>query len=274
MFQRGIIEKHLPQNPVSRIAHYTKIGTLCRLFTRGWNCAWATPVQFLNDRQELALGLSVLKEAIPVGYKGRVKLLTALDNLSQFNGDLQTDAFQMSFSGNPDELGQWRGYGQNGNGCSIVTRVADVHNAAQVAGWVIYDSEQQRVFAENIIKKIEKSAFNEIDLQRVLVASASFIKHEGFRSEQEYRLLRFAKKTEVFFREVGNRIVPSLDCLGSVNKHLMVEKVIVGPGWELGSRPSSEQRTHYVVQGLRRLLDSVKLENAEIGVSRIPYDPR
>ena len=274
MFRRDIIEKYLPENPQKDVAHYTRLGSLCYLFKQGWNCAWATPVQFLNDRQELALGLSVLRKSIPLNVKGKIKLLTALDNLSQFYGDLQTDAFQLSFSGNPDELGQWRGYGHNGNGCSIVTSVPDVHNAAQVAGWVIYDPHQQEVFAKNVLERIASYAVNEIDLQRILVACASFIKHEGFKSGQEYRLLRFAKTTDVFFREVGSRIVPSLDCLGAVKKHLSVEKIIIGPGWELGARPNSEQRAHYVVQGLRRLLDSVDLKETEIGVSRIPYDPR
>ena len=47
------------------VAHYTRIGTLGYFIPEGasgWASAWATPVQFLNDRMELSLGLEVLRD--------------------------------------------------------------------------------------------------------------------------------------------------------------------------------------------------------------------
>jgi hypothetical protein len=46
------------------LAHYTRIGTLGYFLEKkeaAWTSAWATPVQFLNDRKELDLGLEILR---------------------------------------------------------------------------------------------------------------------------------------------------------------------------------------------------------------------
>lgn len=106
----------------------------------GWSSAWATPIQFLNDRLELVLGLNtimrVLRARTPEQDIDKTVVLI-LTSLLEDTGQTETDAFQMSFSGNVDDLGQWRGYGSNGLGCSVVTASDSVWEVSDVAGWVI-----------------------------------------------------------------------------------------------------------------------------------------
>jgi hypothetical protein len=70
---------------------------------------------------ELTLGLEVLNEVAKRSLRAVHRIRQVIGYLLATAGRMETDAFQMSFSGNPDELGQWRGYAANGMGCSIVT---------------------------------------------------------------------------------------------------------------------------------------------------------
>ncbi|HEV2473993.1 MAG TPA: hypothetical protein VGS41_15055 [Chthonomonadales bacterium] len=101
MFDRSINEDALPKVAESDVAHYTRIGTLGQFLSRtsdppGWTSAWATPVQFLNDRQELILGLNTLLEVgeMPPRSSGLVR--GTLDRLLTTGGSPELDAYQMS----------------------------------------------------------------------------------------------------------------------------------------------------------------------------------
>lgn len=186
-------------------------------------------------------------------------------------GRLSTDAFQMSFSGDPDELGQWRGYASNGMGCSVVTDAIAVKNVADVAGWVIYKERDQRAFAYKVLAKLRK----ERDLsfiQQVLVAAASYMKHPGFESEKEFRLLQFPASSQVEFKETANRLVPFFDFLGGV-RALPISQIFVGPGWQLRRLKPEEFGRNHVVEGIRRLLEARSMI-VDVLPSEIPYDPQ
>ncbi len=111
MFLRNIIEDNLPAITDGEVAHYAKIGSLCHLLPRedaGWSSAWVTPVQILNDRMELKLGSEVLYKVANMQFPlVRAKIKDTLEFLRVTRGKLETNAFQMRFSGNPDELRQW-----------------------------------------------------------------------------------------------------------------------------------------------------------------------
>lgn len=193
MLDRRVVEDALRPVVSKAVAHYTRIGTLCHFIpagSAGWASAWATPVQFLNDRMELSLGLDVLSAEAKQSGTVTQTVLDSLQELLTSAGRVETDAFQMSFSGNPDDLGQWRGYAANGMGCSVVTDALAVKGAADVAGWVIYDPQAQAVFARKVLDRLRAQTDPDV-IQQVLVAAASFMKHKGFRPEQEFRLLKF-----------------------------------------------------------------------------------
>lgn len=87
MLDRTIIEDALLLIVSSQVAHYTRIGTLIHFIGRGvpgWVSARATPVQFLNDRMELSLGLEVLRDVAsrkPRSGAKSVMLLTIFKRL-------------------------------------------------------------------------------------------------------------------------------------------------------------------------------------------------
>jgi len=178
----------------------------------------------------------------------------------------------MSFSGNPDELGQWRGYGSNGLGCCVVTEVDEIWKAADLAGWIVYDPKKQSAFAYKILQALRKQTDDDV-IEQVLVTAASFMKHEGFSPEMEYRLLKFPSLDKIKFRESGDRLVPFVDYLEG-ERPLPISRVIIGPGWQLANLSSTELSRHHVVQGIQRLLTARKLHSTAIFASRIPYDPR
>jgi hypothetical protein len=100
------------------------------------------------------------------------------------------------------------------------------------------------------------------------------MKHEGFQPEEEYRLLALEQRGKVEFRESGQRVVPFLDVLlVPTPQSLHVERVIVGPGWQIASLPGTQQANHHVTLGIRKLLSARKC-NLDVRPSSIPYDPR
>lgn len=295
LFDRAMIEGALPTGLIGPVAHYTKIGTLCHFISDnppGWGSAWATPVQFLNDRKELSLGLEILSRVANQRPRSGLIVRAIIEELLTTFGDPNTDAFQMSFSGNPDELGQWRGYAANGMGCSVVTDQNRVRQVADVAGWVLYDTRKQIAFAKKVLVELQNEIDNyvtpqnemknDIMLQKdtkkvliaqVLAASACYMKHEGFRPEMEFRLLKFPDSIAAEFRESGDRLVPYIDYLKGASS-LPVEKILIGPGWQLSDCSPAEFQRNHVVQGVKRLLTARGLHNTEIVSSRIPYDPK
>lgn len=273
---RTIIEDALLPVKATPVAHYTRIGTLVHFFPSGsktWASAWATPVQFLNDRKELSLGLEVLQRIAGQAPRAARKTRDIIDNVLSSFGSLETDAFQMSFSGNPDELGQWRGYGANGMGCAVVTNARSVKAVADVAGWIIYEPKRQAKFASKVLNGLQHESDPDL-IEKTVIAAACYMKDEGFAPEQEFRLLRFPKLVDIQFRESGNRIVPFVDFLKDVKKTLPVQRVIIGPGWQLSGLKAAELSRNHVVQGIHRLLSARTMYGTEIKSSKIPYDPR
>ncbi len=273
MIDRALIESALPLRDQVEVAHYTRLGTLAGMLrsSGGWTSAWATPVQFLNDRKELTLGLEAL-DVIAAEDTDRSSLIRhQLDELIASSGSPESDAYQMSFSGNPDELGQWRGYAANGYGCAVVTSVTSLNSVAAVSGWVIYDREEQKLFARRVIEGVSHLS-DELELARTLVAAASFMKHPGFAPEAEYRLLCFPCEDEIRFRESGNRLVPYFDFLGDTSP-LPVSRIVIGPGWQLATLSPEDQARHHVPQALYRLLSARGLRDTGVESSALPYDP-
>ncbi len=177
----------------------------------------------------------------------------------------------MSFSGNTDELGQCRGYAANGMGCSVVTDAMAVKNVADVAGWVIYDANDQSAFAFNVLSRLRGIADTDM-IEQALVAAASYMKHPGFQPEREFRLLKFPAAADVEFRESGNRLVPYVDFLKS-SVPLPINRIIIGPGWQLSTLKTPEWSRNHIVQGIDRLLIARGLHATKIESSQIPYDP-
>ena len=287
-FDRKRIEAHLPEltedgKAIEEIAHYSRLETLLHVIRPGGiGSFWATGLRYLNDRQELLHGLSVFRASSPSNT-----ISQALDQLEE-----APDVYQVSFSGAPDELGQWRGYANNGIGCSIAVERKGVYAAASVAGWVIYDEKKQRAFAKKVLKALSgPNAVKDPDLLgNYLLAAAAFMKDEGFSPEKEYRLLVIPGSGESYHsRPMGDRIAPYVDVFEPLIPHpgkavpdsartfpstITVNRILLGPGWQLSGLDKGALAQHHVARGVARHLEKFGLDTVDVVSSRIPYDPR
>jgi len=275
LVQRSDVEVSLPSAGIKTVAHYTKISNLIHFLPPGsksWSSLYSSPVQLLNDRQELSLGLQTLSQVANHNPRSSAAVRNVIANFMDQGNDADIDVYQTSFSGVPDDLGQWRGYGDNGMGCSVETNVSELHALADISGWVIYEPNKQRAFAFKVLQSL-RSVRNDYDrISRTLLAAASFIKHVGFQSEHEYRIITFPSKSSKQFRQSGQRIVPYVDVLSG--NPIGITKILIGPGWQLANLSRNELARHHVVTGISRLLEASNLLIDIIEPSKIPYDPR
>lgn len=220
---------------------------------------------------ELRFGLEVLAESAKRLNSGMDVVSVIADLL--YLGNFEDDAFQASFSAIHDDLGQWRGYADDGLGCSVVCPRSDLDSVGDVSGFVMYMPNDQHSFAESVLQSLH-SVKTEAELRRVLVAASCFMKHPGFASEREYRIIAFPDSQLVDFRESRGRLVPYCDLLSPMNRCLNLVRVIVGPGWQLAGLPTNQYVKHHVVLSIRRLAELRGIANLPIEPSSIPYDPR
>lgn len=136
-------------------------------------------------------------------------------------------------------------------GCCLVTNTQEVSRVADVAGWVLYNQNEQESFVRQLLNELRL----EVDsgtIGQTLVAAASFMEHEGFSPEKEFRLLKFPEASEVSFRETSDQLVPYIDSLKRNNlpPPPSVQKILIGPGWQLSKLSSNDFTRHHVVQGM------------------------
>jgi hypothetical protein len=222
---------------------------------------------------ELSRGLEVLELIASRLTPIPGKLLVAVKQLTSTGGQLGNDAFQMSFSRSHNELGQWRGYVANGLGCSVVTEVSDLTRVADVAGCVVYDPTHQEKFAEAVLRDLAPETDADT-IAKTLVAAACFMKHDGFQVEDEFRVVVFPEPHHVQFREAGDRMIPFVDFLKISKESLPINRVIIGPGWQLSRLSPPEFALNHVVQSVARLFEARGAPVPVIHPSSIPYDPK
>lgn len=288
------LNTHLGKKVSRDVAHYTPLSNLPNLFgvsnraqtitqdgegnrtsvNLGLCSLWATPVQFLNDRDELALGLKILLDSCESGDSDARDLI---EGFLPTPGDISTDVFQVSFSGKPDDLGQWRGYGDDGHGCSIVVDSDQLEQLGNAANWVIYDEADQKEFARKVLQGLRdrSSRADKPFVLQVLLAAACFMKNEAFSVEEEFRVIRFCSLSEARVPAVGKRLAPYVDVVELTQNRPKPKGIYIGPAWQLADLDPEDQTRHHVYQGVMRTLALCGLDSViSVKVSRGRYDPR
>ncbi|MCC7495751.1 MAG: DUF2971 domain-containing protein [Fimbriimonadaceae bacterium] len=264
-----------PPNGPTEVAHYTSLGTLPFLFpprAGRWASLRASHVLCLNDRAEVTAGLQVLHQVASERFsEDDVRRRTLHELAKGMPGD-GLEPCSVSFSAATDELGQWRGYAASGLGCAVVSTVASLAPLADVTGFVLYRPPLQRAFAARLLSHLSPTASVEA-ISRVAVLGACFIKHAGFAQEAEYRLLKLVAPDQLEYRLGGERLVPFVDLLAQRTDGPALQRIMVGPGWQLGGLPEEHRQRHHVVLSVARLLQTAGLA-APVEPSSIPYDPR
>ena len=209
------------------------------------------------------------------GFPDKRRIQDIVQLLQSDDASLGLSVYSTSFSGAPDEIGQWRGYADDGYGASVVVSREAVQKGLgrlerTLCGPVLYDDGDQFDLCVRILTKLYSSEISLEQVQTALECAAVFVKHIGFTSERKYRLVRVDETYQV--RESRRRLVPYLDPLEK-QEPLAIKSIILGPAWQLGTLTEAEFQRHHVTLGVRRTLDLFGLDSVPVHRSAIPYDP-
>lgn len=189
--------------PEPYLYHYTNATGLQGVLNAGR--IWATSVQYLNDRSEVA-GAFKLASAVVRSHAGwnDPSLQAGFERFIEYcRMDIQPNHLIVSFSEDPDVLSQWRAYGNYALGFSF----SDLRTFAQARGWQLarcryLDAEQRRVINLAISSALasfdaskragaDPATFEDIVFKLLyarILKVAPLIKNSAFSEEREWRL--------------------------------------------------------------------------------------
>jgi hypothetical protein len=287
--------KNIFKKPKGLLFHYTTIDGLIGIFKD--KKIWATSVSHLNDKKELAIAADMFREAIaeleprlelpgepalpPPGYEPdpRRKFLDALRSFPDIAPESKT--FVCSFSGEGDQLSQWRGYTTGGYGFSIgfdYSRL-EKHVSRQklLLAKCLYKPAMQRECIERFVKEEIEPQFRGLtadNTTRRMVESLVLLfhvlpvlKHASFKEEKEWRLISSLHSDRLIKLRAGRvTLIPyhefELTDPNNKKETLPIGMIYVGPS------PNSAES----VIAINALLDQEGLsKSVEVRPSVIPY---
>jgi hypothetical protein len=198
----------------SYLYHYTTGAGLVGIFDT--NKIWASNVLYMNDRMEVLLGVRMAHKIIEEKRESSSSQDTK-DFLSKMINVLDPskwlfDFYVACFSEKDDDLGQWRGYGEMGNGYNLGIFANELGRGAGVGlipnvglRKVIYDEQQQKDTIATAVDKTCELLEREIgkgqispmlvdlrlerNLFQLLLEFAVCFKDKAFKDEDEWRLI-------------------------------------------------------------------------------------
>jgi Protein of unknown function (DUF2971) len=256
-----------------------------------------TDIYGLNDPTELLHGVkSACKILTAEAAKGHPAAKEFAEHFAEFPNSLQLIAhwFVGCFSHDCDDLGQWRGYGNNGHGFAlgfdtellkkrfIAPPGSRVSNATLSVRYndgalgAIHRKLAQKVVPLVALPDGSKLSnpvvleFREqlsIRLRSAVVRAALFFKHEGYRNEAEYRFLQLRSigdpLSDLKLRARGDSLIRFTECDWRATAPSPLREVVLGPA--VDERAGRE----FVAACLRH----VNIDPAGVRVckSKIPY---
>ncbi len=248
------------------VYHYTDAAGLYGMLTH--KKLWLTDYRFLNDTTEFSHIYSILRdlstEMLSQERLGDIKrrLLAAISD-EKVDG---LDSFVFSCSQERDDLSQWRGYANEGQGFTIGFDGARLHSlatpkdAAFGFAKVDYEGRDQTLALKRSIDElatqIEKDVAKGINIDDLIDISSdtfddiclnrgAFIKHSSFKNEKEWRIIAYEDdpKSGIKIRVSGDKLIPYLeiDVCGS-DKCLPIKSIGIGPAF-VGSEIVDSVRT-------------------------------
>lgn len=243
------------------VYHYTDAAGLVGMLKTGR--IWATDYRFLNDRSEMDHTRKRAKKLINERLSGELKppLQSFYREIARFlDLDLLGDLFVFSFSEEPDDLSQWRGYAREGLGFTIgfsgqaICEGGNDPKSEYSFFRVEYDHDMQMVAIERALAELEKefliqATAQDADLPTLSTEAADWFvwvtnnrsvanKHRSFYSEKEWRIMGVVpikdRATDVHTRASGLRLVNyiELSLPNKASKKLPIQSIGVGPGFQ------------------------------------------
>jgi hypothetical protein len=226
--------------PAELVWHYTGFRGLEGILS---GKIWASSASYLNDTQEfryaIDIALEVLQEESEQTSSSPLKFNSELMRFLQ--GVDSKQAFVTSFSKKRDDLSQWRAYGGKGpsfavgfNARALAEKckgsrfdfVRVVYGESAIREAFQEDLRRVRDGQEQAIKDDPSPTTEEFKLISSLMALGEQAKHESFRDEDEWRLVRrvaaisLEPQLSLKFRESGSLVVPYVE----VPLHTPLEK--------------------------------------------------
>lgn len=219
-----LLGSDVPQLP-SRLGHYTSGEALISILER--RKLWASGVAFMNDSQEFQYLYRMIADMLtPSGgildqeIQANPRLAETLRSQLIWPYENQPHLYVISLTPNDDDLSLWRAYTAPGDGYHLAFDSDRLTKVAQAQGWFLapvrYGDSTRRLIASKLRSSFQLAASGGSHEEAVRLVYGYFrsiaplVKHEGFSSEQEWRLIKWCLPTEeqICFRPRMSYLLP------------------------------------------------------------------
>lgn len=278
------------------IYHYTNASALLGMFKNcskenPYITMWATHALYLNDPTEYEYGkekcrdiLPILEENMEIPIQNRISIMLdddyvkEMSNVRDFLSSTRPKSihsgtpYVISFSKAEDSLPMWSNYAQNGNGIAIefdrdklsqYVVLKDCIYSIEDIDYLELQEDIQEDYNNAILEVEQASGILDKHLAVLNFLTnfnakvAAFIKHDGYKYEQEVRC-RVPSATDILFRESKGLIIPYVEFQIPCDA---IRSIYIGPTID-------KQR---IINSLYMMWHKYKINGVHIRVSNIPY---
>ena len=240
-----VISQELSKEIPDILYHYTNSVGLSGILNSGK--IRTTEIHYLNDKSEIQLAFKYIRKEIESQKQGKDKtrIDEELDIMIESLGIAEEINVSIaSFTENGDQLSQWRGYSEIGNGYSLgfygrelVKNLSNTKNYLLVP--CIYDEQTHLRMVKELVDLTpvldiksspgySKSLLFQSTFGDAALSLAAIIKSEGFKEEKEWRLISPSHSyRDAKFRNGNHTLIPYWEYDIDISKTL--ESVIIGP---------------------------------------------
>ena len=229
------------------VYHYTNADGLLGILRN--RSIFATEKNFLNDKTEVTYGIDRASYYLRKIQESETNpdighLIDGLRSSIRIEGEARFFVFSMSERA--DDLSQWRGYANDGDGFTVgfdtnYLRKRTIEPEADFGfNKVTYAQYKLRESLGDYVKDFAKLLGTDLDtdyiimcLDGVIESTATFFKHNSFRYEREWRILSAVyadSPEEVRVRSSSGRLIPYIEIpLCQPSETLPVVEIGIGP---------------------------------------------
>lgn len=236
-----------------RIYHYTNsMGLLGILGSSSASSSiWMTNIGYMNDDREFREGEELIKSHLLKKAKSLAVDINLIENLFY---QARSGIFVASFTKNPDQLSQWRGYCKKSGYCigfdkealellggktGYKFKACNYHSHESIINKII---DQIDVIFEKTFKNKNRFIGGGLEIPMFLFQAMDsiaeelpFLKHASFSEEAEFRLVKTidtaVPSAEIKFRAGEDYLIPYYEVRNDdMNIRDSIKSIMIGPG--------------------------------------------
>jgi hypothetical protein len=244
MSDKSIISPILSTDVPDILYHYTNSSGLRGILAS--KQIWVSKIHYLNDKMELQLAFDYIRDELDQQRK-EVKTNQAdeeLNNKYDVLGSIDLVNISVaSFTEEGDQLSQWRGYCEIGDGYSLGFNGRSLLNQAKKADYhlvpCVYEEQIHRLVVKELVSstrvanirgnpKYDKTPFYRMSFADAVLFIAPIIKSESFKEEKEWRLISRPLGYEIAeYRQGAQSLIPYWKF--NINLVETLKSIIIGP---------------------------------------------